>query len=615
MIEHRRVASATCPPHVVRAVLAAEDAGFYSHPGVSPRSIARARGRTVRSAACARADRRSRSSWSRTSTSTRARTLAAQGARGALAVALEVKDDKKQILEAYLNEIYFGTTARCSWSGSAPRPRLVRQGAVALTLSEAALLAGMIHNPGAYDPRTDPVRARRGATSVLRAWRRSAGSPRPGRRRERRADRRRRRRSAAHRGAVVRTRDRGRGVQRYGVDVGRESGLTVHSTLDWIAQQRAERALAQGLTRLDGSIERGLVDRRASARGRAGVARPADGAIRAYVGGAIARAARSIARARRGACSAARSSRWSTRRRSRRATSSRTRCSATRRGRSTWGIARGRRATTTAPITDWCRHSARWRIAERAGGAGRDGTGLDQVSGLARRMGIVSPIDVQPAIALGAVSAAPLELAAVFGAFARGGVAHAPHGIARITDRDGNEVYERVDARQRVVLSKETAYEMTSMLRSVVDQGTGAGARAYVTGPLAGKTGTSDDRRDAWFAGTRRTRRWCWMGYDDNGRPAVGARPARFPRGRDFIARDAPAGRLQGVSTGGVDDASSRWSHDGYLAGPTADARHGRASGLPRPYWECTPRRSGMKRRIRTTTPRRHEACSRTAVR
>src|SRR5262249_55095352 len=156
------------PPHVVRAVLAAEDAGFFHHPGVSPRSIARAAWTNL----CAGRVRQGGSTITQQLVKNvyldPRRTFIRKVREAALAVALEVKDDKKQILEAYLNEIYFGHdgpvqmvglgAASRGWFGKEP---------ARLSLSEAALLAGMIHNPGAYDPRTNPGPAQSRRDRVL----------------------------------------------------------------------------------------------------------------------------------------------------------------------------------------------------------------------------------------------------------------------------------------------------------------------------------------------------------------------------------------------------------------------------------------------------------------
>jgi penicillin-binding protein 1B len=194
-------------------------------------------------------------------------------------------------------------------------------------------------------------------------------------------------------------------------------------------------------------------------------------------------------------------------------------------------------------------------------------------------------------MALGAVSASPLEVAAVFGTLASGGVAHAPHAIVRVLGPDGLELPERFTPGERVVLSRETAYEMTSMLRGVIDHGTGAGAHAWgLAGALAGKTGTSDDRRDAWFAGYSSDRvTVVWVGYDDNRPTRLSGASGALPTWAEFMSSVRPKGGYapfdcpSSMVTVTVDPST------GLLAGPDCPMRV--TVELPDyrvPYWQCT---------------------------
>jgi penicillin-binding protein 1B len=171
-------------------------------------------------------------------------------------------------------------------------------------------------------------------------------------------------------------------------------------------------------------------------------------------------------------------------------------------------------------------------------------TGLDRIGQLARQMGITSTIDVQPAMALGAIAASPLEVAAVFGTLADEGRAATPHAIAQVLDRNGQAVVEQYVSGIPGVLSRETAYEITSMLRGVIDHGTGAGAHAYgLYDGLAGKTGTSDDRRDVWFAGYAPDRvTVVWVGYDDNRPTRLSGASGALPLWSEFMVAMRPVG-------------------------------------------------------------------------
>jgi penicillin-binding protein 1A len=135
----------------------------------------------------------------------------------------------------------------------------------------------------------------------------------------------------------------------------------------------------------------------------------------------------------------------------------------------------------------------------------------------ARQMGITTHLDEVDALALGACGVKPIELTAAFGVFANRGVWCKPFGIARITRRDGEILFEQTLER-KVALSEQTAYIMTDMLRSALDRGTGAAIRSVYgfTRPAGGKTGTTNDFTDAWFVGfTPQLVAGVWVGVDD----------------------------------------------------------------------------------------------------
>ncbi|MDZ7289873.1 MAG: PBP1A family penicillin-binding protein [candidate division KSB1 bacterium] len=136
----------------------------------------------------------------------------------------------------------------------------------------------------------------------------------------------------------------------------------------------------------------------------------------------------------------------------------------------------------------------------------------------AHRMGLTTNIPPYDAIALGAGEVIPLEITSAFSAFANQGVRMEPIAILRVEDKDGN-VLEDNRPNGKEVLSKETAYIMTDMLRSVIDYGRGTAAgmrsRYQFYRPVAGKTGTTNDFRDAWFIGfTPQLATGVWVGFD-----------------------------------------------------------------------------------------------------
>lgn len=139
----------------------------------------------------------------------------------------------------------------------------------------------------------------------------------------------------------------------------------------------------------------------------------------------------------------------------------------------------------------------------------------DQVVTYAKRMGIKSPIPPYYSIALGTALVTPLEMTSAFGVFANEGVHVEPNSILRIEDKDGNVVEDNLPEKKEV-LSKETAYIMTDMMQDVVNIGSGARIRNYFHYPAAGKTGTTQDYADAWFVGyTPQLVAGIWVGFDD----------------------------------------------------------------------------------------------------
>ncbi|MCX6123097.1 MAG: PBP1A family penicillin-binding protein [Ignavibacteriales bacterium] len=138
-----------------------------------------------------------------------------------------------------------------------------------------------------------------------------------------------------------------------------------------------------------------------------------------------------------------------------------------------------------------------------------------QVSAYAHRMGITSPVPAYESLALGTAEVSPLELTSAYGVYDNEGVLVSPIAVIRIEDSDGN-VIEDNSPDKKEVLSKETAYLITDLLKGVVNSGTGTRVRSYFTGACAGKTGTTDNYADAWFVGfTPQLVAGVWVGFDD----------------------------------------------------------------------------------------------------
>jgi penicillin-binding protein 1A len=212
-------------------------------------------------------------------------------------------------------------------------------------------------------------------------------------------------------------------------------------------------------------------------------------------------------------------------------------------------------------------------------------------------------------LALGTGTTSPLRLAAAYGVFANGGHRVEPYLIARITDSEGNVLFSAGNgaadsAAPPPVISARNAFVMDSLLRSVVDDGTGAGVRRYLRrDDVAGKTGTTNDSVDGWFAGyAGGVVTVAWMGYDDNrslGEHEFGATTA-LPVWAAYME-----GRLAGVpvpaaeAPAGVVRAGEDWIYAEY-----ADGDHGIASiGFPPPAPAPAPVADPVASNLGSPTP------------
>ena len=139
------------------------------------------------------------------------------------------------------------------------------------------------------------------------------------------------------------------------------------------------------------------------------------------------------------------------------------------------------------------------------------------VADCAHRFGITSPIEPNPSLALGATGVSPLDMAAAFSTFANEGIKRSPYFIDKVLTSEGEEVYRHVPESERVA-DPQTCYLMIDMLKGVVEGGTAVSiTQGGLQQPIAGKTGTTNDSRDAWFVGfTPELSVAVWVGFDDN---------------------------------------------------------------------------------------------------
>jgi membrane carboxypeptidase/penicillin-binding protein len=165
---------------------------------------------------------------------------------------------------------------------------------------------------------------------------------------------------------------------------------------------------------------------------------------------------------------------------------------------------------------------------------------------VARRLGIESPLPQVPSLALGSADLSPLEVARAYATLGNGGVRPELRAFEDVVDAAGERVDRQPIDSQRV-LDPGTAFLVTQLLQGVVDRGTGRRIRsAGIRGPVAGKTGTTNDLKDAWFAGfTPELAVVVWVGFDEPRSIGLAASRAALPIWADFLLR-ATGGEVAG---------------------------------------------------------------------
>jgi penicillin-binding protein 1A len=524
------VALAEISQNLQHAVVAVEDRRFYLHPGIDPIGLGRAVVRDVR--------RGNRGEGGSTLTQQLARTLFLSNVRSygrkvkeaGIALLLEAQLTKPQILELYLNRVYLSAGV---YGVETMSEHLFRKSAQSVTLAEAAMIAGLIRAPSALSPWSNYDGALERGRLVL-AQMRAQGFITEAQEAEARGVRPRiqpYRQPNDVKAAWAKDYLRQQFRNDFGGD--HPPDWQVKTTFRQSVQEAAERAVTTGLDRLrKPGLEAALV-----------ALDPSTGDILALVGGgsyAHSTFNRAI-RSRRQPGSAFKPIVYA---------------AALSRGYSPVSVLSNLRRVPAPSDPEWMPRSAhgeepdaltlRAALMESNNPAAADlqqEIGSRAVLALASNAGLNGLPDV-PSLALGTGVVTPLDLTAAYTMFPGDGEVVRPRGIVQVVDAEGSTVLDRPVERTHVV-SPEVAFQMTSMLRDVVERGTGTAARALgVRGPIAGKTGTTDDYHDAWFVGfSSSVVAGVWVGFDQPtaiGREAYAARVA-VPIWAEFMRRTAQA--------------------------------------------------------------------------
>jgi membrane peptidoglycan carboxypeptidase len=523
-LEHReRQALRDYPAVLIDALLASEDSRFWWHPGVDPVGTARALvtnvlGGRVLEGGSTLTQQLARSLYP--DQVGQGETLGRKWRELLVALQLEARFSKRDLLLSYLNRVYLGV----GWGFEDASRHYFGKPASALRLEEAALLVGLLPSPNGYDPCFDPQAALDARNAVLskmgETGRLSADQARRGRRSPIRLSPQACRSSPAQRGVPFYSDQVRRDLdQLVGGEVAAEGNFLIDTHLDRSLQEQVERLLRQRLQASSGlGVSEGAVvvmdarsggilaiaggrDYRQSQFNRASMALRQPGSTFKLIPYLVA-LERGLRPGDGISCAPLR---W--------------------RGQSFASGCGGSLSLVSAFAIS--SNTAALRLAQRVG--------LDALVQKARDLGITSPLAAVPGLALGQSEVTLLELTAAYAAIANDGIWHAPTTIRRLTDAEACSGQSSSQCRQtgavnensaageapaqpgRRVTSPATAKAMQQLLRAVVQRGTGQ--TASLGGQEGGKTGTTNESRDLLFVGYEPKRRWVvgvWLGNDDN---------------------------------------------------------------------------------------------------
>jgi penicillin-binding protein 1B len=542
------------PEHLVHAILAVEDQRFETHPGIDLKRIMGALLANLRAGRIRQGGSTLTQQLVKNFFLTPERTLSRKLQEAVMALLVEARYSKEEILQAYLNEIYLGQRGPTAVHGVGEAARLYfGKHTRDLTVAESALLAAIIHSPNGTSPYRAPERAQARRDLVLDLmWRQGRISE------EELAEARA---EPLHLADV--TPDPGDAryfldflrrqlSEVYDEEVLTSEGLRIYSTLDPRLQRLAALALQDGLSRLEENHpELVTEDPMLALQGCLVALRPQTGQVVALVGG------RSYSVSQFDRCTQAR-----------RPTGSAFKPFVYIAGLE---AANGRPAITLASFLDdsplevetptgpWAPenydHEFHGTVSVRealerslnvATARLAQDVGIRRVASVARRLGVESSLPLVPSLALGVADLSPLEMARAYATLASSGIRPDVQAIEDLVDTEGHTL-ERHRIRFERVLDAGTAFLATSLLEGVATRGTAAGVRATgLTGPLAAKTGTSDGERDLWLVGfTPELVAVVWLGLAEPRSLGLPSSVGALPIWRRFV-NDATGGVVRG---------------------------------------------------------------------
>ena len=506
------------PPAFLAILLEVEDHRFYRHFGIDPLAIARAAWANLRAGRTVQGGSTLTQQLAKNFFLSSERTLTRKLNEALIALLLEWRYSKPELLEGYLNEVYLGQHGAHAMHGFGRAAHHYFGRALAdLDLDEMALLAGMVRGPSYYDPRRHPERAKRRRNRVIDRLeaRRIAGSAAAQRARSEPLGVTRRPPPASARFPAFVDLVRRQLRRDYPGSVLRSEGLRIFTTLDPTVQLASESALERSIPLL----ARRSGGSRSDLQAAIAVTDARTGEVVSIVGGSDPRGAgfnraldavRPVGSVVKPAIflAALKEPQFHLA-----------------------SFIRDDPVQVDGPRGPWRprNHDGRTHGAVMLRDAlvhsynlatvrlGLD-IGLDRVTDTIRALGVSRPFESYPAMLLGTVELAPIEVNAMYHSLATGGLRQPLRAIRSVTDRYGRSL-ARYPERSTRVADRDAVFLVTHALRGVLSEGTGRRARELLARGqvLAGKTGTTDGLRDSWFAGFGAERvAVVWVGRDDN---------------------------------------------------------------------------------------------------
>jgi len=537
------------PTSLVDAVMATEDRNFYHHFGIDPLGLARATFANIRARHVVQGGSTITQQVAKNVFLTPERSLVRKLKEMLLAFKLERRFTKQDIMSIYLNRVYLGAG---NYGVDAASRRYFGKSARDLELPESAILAGLLKAPSRFAPTSNPALSKKRAEQVLLNMEDAKY-----------LTRKQTQRALDDLAQAMNGKQRDSQSSMYFADwiadqvpeyIGNvQDDLIVTTTLDPDMQALGDKAIAEVMDK-EGE--------KANASQAALMAMSPDGAVRVMIGGrsyGMSQFNRAVQSQRQPGSSFKLF----------------VYLAGLEAGLTPSTLLEDEPITIPIPGGSWTPKNytgkysgpitAKEAVTESINTVAvrvAQEVGVENVINVARRLGINSDLDPVPSIALGSTEVSLLEMTTAYGHLAANGAIVYPYGILQIDTTGGKTIYQRSGSRNGRVLSSSVVGMMNEMLMSVVTSGTGR--RAQIGRPVAGKTGTTSDYKDAWFIGfTPDLVAGVWVGNDNND-PMKKVTGGGLPAGiwHNFMQAATASMPVRGIPTDGTDDAPLPWNPD-----------------------------------------------------